>query len=71
LFTGSDTAAQRVAANQTLARHSQDKLNGLDLVAWLRDVLKKLPTWPNTRIVKLLSFAGPVEDLVTQIENDG
>ena len=71
LFTSSNTAAQRVAANQTLARHSQDKLNGLDLVAWLRDVLKKLPTWPNCLIVNLLSFARPVEDFVTKIENDG
>ena len=52
-------------------RFARQLLKGLDLVAWLRDALKKLPTWPNSRIVKLLSFARPVEDLVTQIENDG
>jgi transposase len=32
------------------------KLNGLVPVAWLKDTLEKLPTWPNNRIDELLPW---------------
>ncbi|SEN76834.1 IS66 family transposase [Nitrosomonas marina] len=52
LFTGSERAGQRAAAIQTLLGTAQ--LNGLDPAAWLKDILTKLPTWPNSRIDELL-----------------
>jgi transposase len=54
LFTGSERAGQRAAAIQTLLGTA--KLNGLDPAAWLKDILEKLPVWPNSRIDELLPF---------------
>ncbi|EOD2586054.1 transposase domain-containing protein [Escherichia coli] len=31
-------------------------LNGLEPVAWLRDVLEKLPSWPVSRLDELLPY---------------
>ncbi|ERK09347.1 hypothetical protein L581_0588 [Serratia fonticola AU-AP2C] len=33
------------------------KLNGHDPYIWLRDVLTRLPAWPNNRLNELLSYA--------------
>ena len=33
------------------------KLNGHDPYLWLRDVLTRLPTWPNSQINELLPYA--------------
>jgi len=52
LFAGSERAGQRAAAIQTLFGTAQ--LNGLNPSAWLKDILNKLPTWPNSRIDELL-----------------
>jgi len=52
LFTGSERAGQRAANIQTLFGTAQ--LNGLDPAAWLKEILVKLPTWPNSRIDELL-----------------
>ena len=68
LFAGSERAGQRAAAIQTLL--GTTKLNGIDPVTSLRDTLEKLPTWPNSRIDELLSFARPVEDLRLQDDNE-
>ena len=32
------------------------RLNGLEPVAWLRDVLEKLPSWPSSRLDELLPY---------------
>ena len=53
LFTGSERTGQRAAAIHTLLGTA--KLNGLDPAGMLRDTLKKLPTWPNSRIGKLIA----------------
>jgi hypothetical protein len=55
LFAGSERAGQRAAVIQTLLGTA--KLNGLDPVAWLKDTLEKLPTWPNSCIDELLPFS--------------
>ncbi len=55
LFAGSERAGQRAAVIQTLLGTA--KLNGLDLAAWLKHTLEKLPTWPNSRIDELLPFS--------------
>ena len=52
LFAGSERAGKRAAAIQTLLGTA--KLNGIEPCAWLKDVLEKLPTWPNSRIDELL-----------------
>ncbi|MBA2704756.1 MAG: IS66 family transposase [Blastocatellia bacterium] len=52
LFAGSERAGKRAAAIQTLLGTA--KLNGIEPCAWLKDVLEKLPTWPNRRIDELL-----------------
>jgi transposase len=52
LFAGSERAGQRAAVIQTLLGTA--KLNGLDPAVWLKDILEKLPTWPNSRIDELL-----------------
>ena len=52
LFAGSERAGKRAAAIQTL--FGTAKLNGIEPGAWLKDVLEKLPTWPNSRIDELL-----------------
>lgn len=56
LFAGSERAGKRAAAIQSL--FATAKRNSLDPHAWLKDVLEKLPTWPNRRIDELLPFAG-------------
>ena len=33
------------------------KLNGHDAFAYMKDVLDRLPSWPNSRIDELLPFA--------------
>ncbi len=35
------------------------RLNGLEPVAWLRDVLEKLPSWPASRLDELLPYRHP------------
>jgi transposase len=57
LFAGSERAGVRAAAIQSLLATA--KLNGLEPLAWLRDTLEKLPTWPNSRIDELLPLRAP------------
>ena len=52
LFAGSERAAQRAAAIQSL--FATAKLNGIEPAAWLKDTLEKLPVWPHRRIDELL-----------------
>jgi len=52
LFAGSLRAGQRAAAVMSLIQSA--RLNGHDPYAYLRDVMDRLPTWPNSRIVQLL-----------------
>ncbi len=52
LFAGSLRAGQRAAAIMSLIQSA--KLNGLDPYAYLKDVMDRLPTWPNSRIGELL-----------------
>ena len=54
LFVGSERAGQRAAAIQSL--FATAKLNGLDPSAWLKMVMEKLPTCPNSDIDQLLPF---------------
>ena len=55
LFAGSLRAGKRAAAIMSLV-HSA-KLNGHDPYAYLRDVLERLPTQPDSRIAQLLPHA--------------
>jgi hypothetical protein len=48
LFTGSERAGKRAAAIQSL--FATAKLNGLELAAWLKDTVEKLPVWTMKRI---------------------
>lgn len=64
LFTGSERAGKRAAALQTLLGTA--KLNGIDPAAWLKDVLEKLPTWPNNRLGELLPLAAEHIELLKQ-----
>jgi transposase len=48
LFAGSERAGRRAAAIQTLLGTA--KLNGLDPLRWLANVLERLPTCPNSQI---------------------
>jgi hypothetical protein len=52
LFAGSLRAGQRAAAIMSLVQSA--KLNGHDVFAYMKDVLERLPTWPNSRIDELL-----------------
>ena len=52
LFTGSLAAGQRAADIMSLIQSA--KMNGLEPLAYLSDVLKRLPTHPNSRIAELL-----------------
>ena len=52
LFAGSLRAGERAAAVMSLIQSA--KLNGHDPHAYLKDVMDKLPTWPNSRILELL-----------------
>ena len=52
LFVGSQQAGERAANLMSLIESA--KLNGHDAWAYLKDVLDKLPTWPNSRLGELL-----------------
>lgn len=52
LFIGSQQAGERAAILMSLIESA--KLNGHDAWAYLKDVLTKLPTWPNSRLEELL-----------------
>lgn len=52
LFVGSAQAGERAAVLMSLIESA--KLNGHDAWAYLKDVLTKLPTWPNSRLAELL-----------------
>ena len=52
LFAGSELAGQRAAMVMSLVQSA--KLNGHDPWAYLKDVLTRLPTHPNSRIEELL-----------------
>jgi transposase len=52
LFVGSQQAGERAAVLMSLIESA--KLNGHDAWAYLRDILTKLPTWPNSRLHELL-----------------
>ena len=52
LYAGSERAGRRAAAIQSLLGTA--RLNGVEPLAWLKDTLEKLPTWPNSRIDELL-----------------
>ena len=52
LFTGSLAAGQRAADIMSLIQSA--KMNGLEPLAYLSDVLNRLPTHPNSRIAELL-----------------
>jgi transposase len=52
LFAGSLRAGRRAAAVMSLIQSAN--LNGLDPHAYLKDVLTRLPTHPNSRIEELL-----------------
>ena len=52
LFAGSLRAGKRAAAVMSLIQSA--KLNGLDPYRYLKDVLERLPTQPNSRIEELL-----------------
>jgi transposase len=52
LFIGSQQAGQQAATLMSLIESA--KLNGHDAGAYLKDVLTKLPTWPNSRLAELL-----------------
>ena len=54
LFAGSLMAGQRMAGIMSLLQTA--KLNGIDPFIWLRHVLEKIPTWPNSRISELMPF---------------
>jgi transposase len=55
LFAGSERAGRRAAAIQSLLATA--KLNGLEPMRWLTEILEKLPTCPNSQIDSLLPFA--------------
>lgn len=54
LFAGSLTAGERAA--QIMGLLETAKMNGLEPHAWLTDVLKRLPSWPEDRLDELLPF---------------
>jgi transposase len=51
-FVGSELAGQRAAIIMSLVQSA--RINGHDPWAYLRDVLERLPTLPNTRLAQLL-----------------
>ena len=59
LFVGSQQAGERAAVLMSLIESA--KLNGHDAWAYLKDILTKLPTWPNSRLAELLPhrWGGP------------
>jgi hypothetical protein len=52
LFAGSELAGQRAAIVMSLVQSA--RLNGHDPWTYLKDVLTRLPTHPNSRIDELL-----------------
>jgi transposase len=52
LFVGSQQAGERAAVLMSLIESA--KLNGHDAWGYLKDILTKLPTWPNSRLHELL-----------------
>jgi transposase len=52
LFVGSGAAGERAACLMSLIESA--KLNGHDAWHYLKDILTKLPTWPNSRLQELL-----------------
>ncbi len=52
LYAGSERAGRRAAAIQSMMGTA--RLNGLELQAWLKEMLEKLLTWPNSRMDELL-----------------
>lgn len=52
LFVGSRQAGERAAVLMSLIESA--KLCGVDPWAYLKDMLTKLPTWPNSRLAELL-----------------
>lgn len=54
LFAGSLAAGERAA--QIMGLLETAKMNGLEPHAWLTDVLKRLPSWPEERLDELLPF---------------
>jgi transposase len=52
LFVGSQQAGERAATLMSLIESA--KLNVHDAWAYLKDILTKLPTWPNPRLEELL-----------------
>ncbi|HDI5842388.1 TPA: IS66 family transposase, partial [Escherichia coli] len=54
LFAGSLRGGERMAELLTLLHTA--RLNGLEPVAWLRDVLEKLPSWPASLLDELLPY---------------
>lgn len=51
-FVGSELAGQRAAIIMSLVQSA--RMNGHDPWAYLRDVLQRLPTLPNSRLAELL-----------------
>ena len=54
LFAGSLAAGERAA--EIMGLLETVKMNGLEPHAWLTDVLKRLPSWPEERLDELLPF---------------
>lgn len=54
LFAGSLSAGERATSIMSLIETA--KLNGHDPYAYLKNILTKLPTWPNSRIEELLPY---------------
>jgi len=67
LFAGSLRAGKRAAAIMSLIQSA--KLNGLNPHAYLKDVLTRLPTHPNSRIDELLphNWVAPQADGVDAV----
>jgi transposase len=63
LFVGSQQAGERAAVLMTLIESA--KLNGHDAWVYLKDVLTKLPTWPNSRLHELLPHRWVSPETVT------
>ena len=63
LFAGSDRAGRRAAVIMSLIQTA--RLHGLDIYAYLRDVLERLPTTPHSQIENLLPGAWKLSRLTT------
>lgn len=61
LFAVSQAAGTRAAQIMSLLETA--KMNGLELLAWLSDVLSRLPSWPEERLNELL----PLNDFTFSI----